>query len=510
MRLLRRNLLGVYGIYAASIVSGLVVTPVVLHAIGDIEFGVWSFIGSLTIYLALLDVGVGPSVVRFGAEYRGRKAPEETNALASTGLAIYAAVGLVTIPVGLVLAYLAPLLVDAPEDLVWPTRVATALLVAGIVLRFPLGLFSNLLVAQQRWDVTNLGNALSIALYATAVLMLLPRTGGVVLLAALTLGTTIVRLGLPLLWVRRELPGLHFSRVLVTRDRARELLSFSWQNFLLHVAGKVIFSADLIVVGIVLGLAAATLYALPEKLFALGFGLATAGTNLLYPVYAELEGAAEQDRQRRLFRSGLRAGMATTLVIALPFVFIPDQLLHAWVGPGFGESAPVLALLGCVLLIHQPITLVSQFLIARARQQRLAIFLIATVAANVVLSVVLAKAVGTWGVALSTLVTDLVALAYIVPALVTPASGVSPVQLLGDMLRPVVPALAAAVVVLVGVARLFEVETLLGLVPLGVLWVAVAGLLVLRFGLGADERSALGRMAGGRAAPSIPQFGEEI
>ena len=74
---------------------------------------------------------MGPSVVRFGAEYRGRKAPEETNALASTGLAIYGAIGLVTLPVGLVLAYLAPLLVDAPDDLVWPTRVATALLVAG-------------------------------------------------------------------------------------------------------------------------------------------------------------------------------------------------------------------------------------------------------------------------------------------------------------------------------------------------------------------------------------------
>ena len=509
MRLLRRNLLGVYSVYAVSVVSGLVVTPVVFHSIGRVEFGVWSFIGSLTIYLALLDVGVGPSVVRFGAEYRGRRAPEETNALASTGLAIYAGVALLTVPVGLGLAYFAPVLVDAPDRLVWPTRIATALLVLGFVLRFPLGLFSNLLIAQQRWDVINLGNALGIALYAAAVVLLLPQSGGVVLLAALALAGTVVRLGLPLFWVRRELPELRFRRALVTRARMRELLSFSWQNFLLHVAAKVVFSADVIVVGIVLGLTAAALYALPAKLFGLCFGLATAGTDLLYPAYAELEGADEHERQRRLLRSGLRTGVGTTLVLALPLVLIPDQLLDAWVGLGDEESVPVLALLGAVLLVHQPIGLFSQFLIARARQQRLALVLLGTVIANVVLSVALAKTVGIWGVALSTLVTDFVALAYIVPALVAPASGVSVAALAADVLRPVVVASAVAVIVLVGVARLFEPETLLGLAPLGLLWVATAGLALLRYGIGSEERSVLGGMLSRRAPPPV-QVGEEI
>ena len=51
MRLLRRNALGVYAVYGATIVSGLVVTPIALHALGDQAFGIWSFVGSITIYL---------------------------------------------------------------------------------------------------------------------------------------------------------------------------------------------------------------------------------------------------------------------------------------------------------------------------------------------------------------------------------------------------------------------------------------------------------------------------
>ncbi|MBA2463129.1 MAG: hypothetical protein H0V45_15440, partial [Actinobacteria bacterium] len=89
MRLVRRNALGIYAVYAAAIVSGLVVTPIVLEAIGDASFGIWAFIGAVTIYLSVLDLGVGPSVVRFAAQARGRRSPEETNAIASVGLALY-------------------------------------------------------------------------------------------------------------------------------------------------------------------------------------------------------------------------------------------------------------------------------------------------------------------------------------------------------------------------------------------------------------------------------------
>ncbi|TMJ93485.1 MAG: hypothetical protein E6G67_12245, partial [Actinobacteria bacterium] len=96
MRLLRRNALGVYAVYAAAILSGLLVTPIVIHSIGKSAFGVWSFIGSVTIYLSILDFGVGPSVVRFAAEARGREADADLNEVASTGLAIYALIGAVT------------------------------------------------------------------------------------------------------------------------------------------------------------------------------------------------------------------------------------------------------------------------------------------------------------------------------------------------------------------------------------------------------------------------------
>jgi O-antigen/teichoic acid export membrane protein len=493
VRLLRRNALGAYAVYAAAIASGLLVTPIVIHSIGTSAFGVWSFIGAVTIYLSVLDFGVGPSIVRFAAEARGREANDDLNAVASTGLVIYALIGVLSLPIGIALAFAVPALVRAPHGLVWDARITTLLVVAALALRFPLGLFNNLLVAQQRWDLQNLANFVSTALYATLVAILMPRWGGLILLGVLTLGTTVLRLVLPLFWLRRELPGLRLARRYVSRARLRELAAFSSSNFLVHIAQKIVFSTDVIVVGIVLGSAASGIYSVPAKLFALVFGIGTAVTSLMFPAFAELEGAGDRARQRRLLLGGLRAGAALMLVLALPLLLIPDLLIKAWIGAGYRGSYSVMAILAGVLLVHQPIYVLTQFLIARGRQRPIAIVSIAVTAANLVLSFLLAWQWGLWGVALSTLVTDLVMLAWVVPRIAAPAAGTSSGTLVRAALRPLVPALVIAAVVLVGVARWWHPDTLLALAPIGALWIVLAAAAIWRFGLAPDERAQFGR-----------------
>src|SRR4051794_34387513 len=276
MRLLRRNALGVYAVYAAAVVSGLVVTPVVVQSVGKPGYAVWTFIGAVTIYLSILDFGIGPAIVRFGAEARGRGTDLELDEIASTGLALYGAIGLVTLPIGLVLAWLVPWLAHVPDRLAWDSRVATFLVVCSLALRFPLGLFNNLLVARQRWDLQNFGNFVSTLLYAVLVAAILPHGGGIVLLAALTLAAGLVRLTLPLLWLRRELPALRIGRRFVSRARLRALTAFGSSNFLVHLAQKIVFSTDVVVVGVVLGASSAAVYGVPAKLFALVFGIGTA------------------------------------------------------------------------------------------------------------------------------------------------------------------------------------------------------------------------------------------
>ena len=144
---------------------------------------------------------------------------------------------------------------------------------------------------------------------------------------------------------------------------------------------------------------------------------------------------------------------------------------------------------GLVIIVHQPIALFTQYLIARAHQKAISFALIAAVIANVVLSVVMAYTVGLWGVAASTLVTDVAVLAFVIPKLIAPISDIRTRDLLRAMGRPLLPGFLVAVVLLGLLGRLYPGHRLLEFVPLGVLWLVVGGAAVWRFGFDEDERS---------------------
>ena len=502
MRRLRVNLASTYAVYAASVLSGVVVTPIVFHALGTSGYGLWAFISAITVYLALLDLGIGPAVVRYAAEYRGRNAPEEINALASVALVLAGAIAAATAAVGVALAFLVPELISIPDELVWPARIATLVVVGGEAIRFPLVLFANVLAGQQRYDVINFASLVSIAVYSVLVVALLTQTGGLVLVSLLAFAAAVIRLAIPVAWIRRELPAFRLSRSLVTRARARELLSTSVDNLLIRIAGRLALSSDVVVVGIIFGAREAAFFAIAAKLWGLAFGLSISGTTLLYPAYAELEGSADEARQRFLLRGGLRAGVAIALLFGLPLLLLPEQLLEAWIGVELDPSVPVLVVLVLALFVHQPVHLLSQYLIARGRQRPIALISIPIAVANLLLSIVFAYVFGIWGVALGTLVTEAIALA-VVPVFAARVSGISIGGLARAALRPVLPALALAVPILFFGGRLYEAENLLFVAPIGLLWVALFVPVVWRFGFDRHEREALGRKLLARPAPLV-------
>jgi O-antigen/teichoic acid export membrane protein len=492
VRRLRANLVSVYAVYALAFLSGAVVTPVVFNALGKEAYGVWAFIGSLTIYLGLLDLGVGPSIVRFAAAVRGR-GNGETNALASAGFVLYVALGSVAVVLGCLLVVLLPSLIDMPPDLVRSARIALGIVVVGLALRLPLGLFTNLLLGRQRSDLANIGNAVSIALYIALALAILTQTGGIVTLAAISLAATLIRLLVPVFLLRVELPDLAIRRSFVTRGRLRELLGFSMHNFLINVSAKVVFSTDVIVVGAVLGSAAAGTYAIPAGLFAIVNGLAVAGPGLLYPAFAELHGAGDDARQARLLARGLRGAVALMALLALPLVFIPEYIIRSWLGESLPGSTAVASLLGCVLLVHQCGFVLAQFLMARGAQRTLALALTVSVAVNLVASIVLARTVGLWGVALATLVTEVAVSLVAIPVLVRREADVSLAALGRAALRPIAPALVVGAAVLLGLAHLLDPSSLPVLAVVGVAWIAAWAVATWFVGLGRDDRADIRR-----------------
>jgi O-antigen/teichoic acid export membrane protein len=494
MRLAARNLSSNYLAYAASILSGLILTPVIIGAIGKEGYGAWAFIISTTTLLRLLDFGIAPTVVRFTAFHRGRAEGEEINAMASAGMAVYVLLGAVSVVVGLIIAWLIPDLIDLSPDLRRPAQVATVLAVLALGTQAPLGLFVSMLKGSQRFDILNASDLISTVVYAVLVVTVFTHLATLPALATIALIVTVIRLGLPAVYVKRELPHLRLSRSLVRRATIRNLLDYSRFAFMTHVAGKVVYSADLILIGAIAGAEPVALYAVATRLFGLAGGVAQTGTDLLLPVQSELEGQADHARQRSVLATGVRGAMCVAVLLSFPLVILPHWIINAWLGSGFEASVVPLALLGIAVSFTQLNAVVAQFLFARGQPRGLAVSQASLAALNLVITGTLLVTVGEiWVAALATVVVEGIGATVVMPALAR-RRGVSVRSLAVAWGTPLVAGAAAAVPTLILARVLTDTTSLAVLALVGIAWALLFSALAWRFALNASERALVSRL----------------
>jgi O-antigen/teichoic acid export membrane protein len=489
-----RNISTNYLVYGLSILSGLVLTPVIIDAVGTPAYGAWSFVLAATTILRLIDLGMTPTIVRFSAFHRGRGEVDEVSGLASTALAVYAVLGAVCLVAGLLFAWLLPALVSIPGELEGPARFAGLLAVWLIAVELPLSTFSSLLKGAQRFDLINLPAIVGLVAYVALVLGVLTQVGTLEALVLLTIASTAIRVLPTAVLVRGPYPRLRLSRTLVDRGRLAGLLRFSGYVVAVHVASKVVFAADTLLVGLFLDVTAVALYAVVARLFAVGSALSTTGIDVLYPLQSELAGREDSERRRRFLAAGMRTGTCVAGLVATPLVVIPGAVLTAWLGPGFEESRLPLAFLGGAVFFTVPTALLSQYLLASGRPRDVAAVQGTLALGNLGTSCALLAATGgIWGPALSTLVFQGLSAVSFTLMLRAPGEA-EPRALAAAWLRPAALAAAAAVPLLLVPDLLADLGSLQAIVPLALVWTAAFAALAWRFALGDSERELFARL----------------
>src|SRR5271167_3698340 len=82
---------GFLSTWAGLIINGAVailLTPVLVHGLGDFYYGLWVLVASVTDYYGLLDMGMRYSLQRFVARYGGANERQSLNETFMTGISM--------------------------------------------------------------------------------------------------------------------------------------------------------------------------------------------------------------------------------------------------------------------------------------------------------------------------------------------------------------------------------------------------------------------------------------
>lgn len=405
---LLRNIASNWVVLVVNLVTTFIVTPLVVRALGQERYGVWSFLNGLVGYSGLLYLGAGSALVKHIAASAARDDDEAINRLASVTITIFGGLGLLTCAVFVAMSPWIPgLIIEQPTDAAaWETSVACALLGVQSVFSFLAAGYLGTLVGRDRFDLANLGRV-SATLLRFVVIIVAVRDDQpfIRLMAYLTVASAAEFLGQWAL-AHASSPGLRVRPMRPRGADLRILYQLALPALTITIATRLIYHTDTTVIGVMLGAASVGIYALPQQLMEHARTTVSSYAGVLLARLAALHAQGQTASMQAAYLRCARVTAFAAAFVVVNLIWFGVAFLELWAGPGFGTQARwVIAGLGLAVFFSSAGVIVSApFYDSMHRLAWPATILVGEAVLNLGLSVALARPLGIEGVALGTLV----------------------------------------------------------------------------------------------------------
>jgi len=141
-----RNVLSNWGAYVIAMGVNFFLSPYVVHHLGNVGYGVWTLILSLTGYLGLLDLGVRGAVTRYVAKFYTEADHKKSSEVASSAIVIFASAGVIAILISIIFAAFVIGHMHVPSQFLNAARLVLILTGFSIAISLVNGVFGGILV----------------------------------------------------------------------------------------------------------------------------------------------------------------------------------------------------------------------------------------------------------------------------------------------------------------------------------------------------------------------------
>jgi O-antigen/teichoic acid export membrane protein len=332
--------------FLAHVAIVFLVSPILVHGLGDDNYGVWMLVNSVVAYMALADLGIGAAVLRYVARFEAIHDRDAINRVFSTSMAIFACAGAVVLltTVGLVIFWQHPFGIrDGSAD---DMRFMLGVLGASFALALPLGNYNTILRALEKYPTVNTIRTASILLRNVAFVGVMYSGGGLRAIGVTILVCSLLD-NMCYVWAAHHfMPSLRFSLGLIDRKTIRMIWAYSVFVFLSAIVGRVGSQGSILVVGAFLPTAAVTYFGIANTLSSqAGDGLRRA-IAVLTPAVSKWDARGERSNVVRLMVNGTCSLLFLAMPVQVGLLVLGRPFIALWMGPAYADACyPALAIL---------------------------------------------------------------------------------------------------------------------------------------------------------------------
>ncbi len=437
VRHIARNVLSNWLATAATVAVGLFLAPFMLHRLRPDAYGSWVTAISSINYLGMLDLGMRSSVLRFVSKGHTQGDHDAASAALSGALWVRLQISGLILVIAATLAYFFPILFKVPPDFALAARLAVTIVGINLALSMPMGVFGAVLSGLNRYDLQTGVILLQMTIRVAGVVFVLRKGYGIVAIAVCEFVAALVGNVLLVVVARKIYPQL---RVILRRpapEVLRSLWSYSLYAFLTTIAVQLVYQTDNLVVASFVSMSAVAFYSIGNSLCRYADQFIGAMSASFVPAASTFDAAGEKNRLRALYTVGTRAMMAVSLPVMTTLLVRGHRFIGLWMGAQYAErSGTVLVILASALIFTQANQSASAIGFGTERHRTVAKLAVGEGIGNLVLSIVLVRRLGIYGVAIGTLVPSLISQLIFWPRYISGLMGLSRWEIMGKIWSP--------------------------------------------------------------------------
>jgi len=374
-----------------------------LSQLGEAQYGVWLLIGgSIYRYAPLLSVGFNSSINRYIPLFMAQNNNDGVQRVINTSLFFFIAVGIVLVIISLVVCFNVGSWFAIDPQLVRTAGILVLVVGFCSALAIPLQPSTAILSGLQRYDIINLVMLVVLALRTILVVVLLLHGYGL-LTAGLIFGLSeIVMRIIHSIFVKRLLPTASLSLGKIDLQLFKEMLAYGINTFMYAMGAIIIYHASNLIIGILIGTAQISQFAIATAGVLLLSQLLQAFTAAIKPAVSELDARNDATAVKELAFLTQKYSLLLIIPGGCFLIAMGREFLHVWVSDQFKDPSVIdeMAVILTILTIGHCLRLAqhSNFLVLVGRgQHKIFGILTALMALFCILASVLSVKVFHWG-----------------------------------------------------------------------------------------------------------------
>lgn len=396
----------------ANVLVKLFFTSICLHYLGQTEYGIYSLVGSIISYLSLLSLGFGSGYIFFYTRFKTKNDDSQIKKLNGLYLIVFSIMGAIALVAGILMTINSDIFFNSSYSAqnLKTAKILMALLTINMAWSFPASIFNSYIASQEKFIFQKSLNIIKTVLSPVlCIVALFCGYGSIAIVIITTIITIITDIAL-ICYCLKKLE-MKFSFCNFQKGIFKQIFIFSLFIAINQIVDQINTQTDRLILGKMMTAGAVSIYSIGATIQSLYQTLSTSTSSFFAPKVNKIVAKNEKnmnDELTTLFVNIGKLQYAILMLVLTGFVIFGKYFIQKWAGADYWQSYWI----ALILTISSTIPLIQNIGIevqrAKNKHQFRSIVYLLIAIFNLIISIILCKYIGIWGVTLGTLISNII------------------------------------------------------------------------------------------------------